>query len=182
MNRLKWASRTPRNTVSNICLSFVNKFANHWVHWVLNWLSEVEEEFHHGVLTYARKRTLLLWFSLFCLTFIYIMQLLKRAPGPSYSTKNISVTTYIRCRERKKTESFPHYTGAYFLFLSSYQSLISHMEHWDKHSAHQEQSKSHLADSVSYLQRIRSSTSSISAQWSTVPVNTVVISAIIITR
>jgi len=38
------------------------------------------------------------------LSFIYIMQLLKRAPGLSISTKNIFVATYIRCRvrERKK--------------------------------------------------------------------------------
>ena len=48
------------------------------------------------------------------------MQLLKRAPGLSVSTKNIFVATYIRCRVRerkKKSESFPHYTEAYFLLL-----------------------------------------------------------------
>jgi len=56
----------------------------------------------------------------FNLSFIYIMQLLKRAPGLSISTKNIFVATYIRCRVRerkKKNESFPHYTEAYSLLL-----------------------------------------------------------------
>ena len=79
------------------------------------------------------------------------MQLLKRAPGLSISTKNIFVATYIRCRvrERKKKVSRSLITLKHISFsLSSYHSLCSHMEDWDQHCSHTKSRLCYINDSV----------------------------------